>query len=52
MQAELDLLAKRKVFGPIVQTLEGIQHVGCKWVFVRNRNEKNEITKYKARVVT
>ena len=51
MQAELDSLAKRKVFGPVVQIPEGIQLVGCKWVFVRNRNEKNEITRYKARLV-
>ena len=41
MQVELDSLAKRKVFGPIIQTPEGIQPVGYKWVFVRKRNEKN-----------
>lgn len=28
IQAELNSLAKRKVFGPIVQTPEGIQPVG------------------------
>ena len=50
-QAELDSLAKRKVFGPVVQTPEGIQPVGCKWIFVRKPNEKNEITKYKALLV-
>ena len=44
-------LVKRKVFGPIVQTPEGIQPVGCKWVFMRKRNEKNEIARYKARLV-
>ena len=25
--------------------------MGCKWVFVRKRNEKNEITRFKARLV-
>ena len=28
MQAKLDSLAKRKIFGPIVQTSKGIQPVG------------------------
>ena len=30
---------------------EGVMPVGCKWVFVRKRNEKNKIMKYKARLV-
>ena len=30
MQAELNSLMKRKVFGPIVQTLKGIKPVGYK----------------------
>jgi len=30
---------------------EGVKPVGCKWVFVRKRNEKNEIVRYKARLV-
>ena len=51
IQAELSSLAKRQVFGPVVQTPEGVQPVGCKWVFVRKRNEKNEIVRYKARLV-
>jgi len=41
MQVKLHFLNKRNVFGP----------VGHKWVFVRKRNEKNEITRYKARLV-
>ena len=47
----MDSLNKRKVFGPVVQTPEGIRPVGFKWVFVRKRNEKNEVVRYKARLV-
>ena len=49
--AELASLAKRKVFGPVVQTPEDVKPVGYKWVFVRKRNENNEIVRYKARLV-
>jgi hypothetical protein len=51
IQAELNSLAKREVFGLVVQTPEGVSPVGYKWVFVRKRNEKNEIVRYKARLV-
>jgi hypothetical protein len=51
MQVELDSLNKRKVFGPIVLTPEAVKPVGNRWVFVRKRNEKNEIMRYKARLV-
>ncbi|KAF7137709.1 hypothetical protein RHSIM_Rhsim07G0041900 [Rhododendron simsii] len=51
IQAELNSLAKREVFGPVVETPEGIQPVGYKWVFVRKCNEKNEVVRYKARLV-
>ena len=34
IQAELDSLVKREVFGPVVQTPEGVMPVGYKWVFV------------------
>ncbi|KAL5809036.1 hypothetical protein ACOSQ3_029727 [Xanthoceras sorbifolium] len=51
IQAELNSLAKREVFGPVVQTPEDIKPVGYKWVFVRKRNEKNEVMRYKARLV-
>ena len=47
MQAELNSLTKREVFGPITQTPEDVKHVGYKWVFVRKRNENNEIIRYK-----
>ena len=32
-----------KFFGPVVRTSEGVIPIGYKWVFVRKRNEKNEI---------
>ncbi|XP_076952863.1 uncharacterized protein LOC143626771 [Bidens hawaiensis] len=51
IEAELNSLTKREVFGPIVQTPEGVKPVGYKWVFVRKRNDKYEITLYKARSV-
>ncbi|KAJ9562984.1 hypothetical protein OSB04_008144 [Centaurea solstitialis] len=46
-QTELNSLTKREVFGPVVRTPE-VHPVGYKWVFVRKRNEKNEIVRYKA----
>ncbi|KAM1628851.1 hypothetical protein ACFX2K_017216 [Malus domestica] len=51
IQVELDSLAKRKVFGPVVPTPLHVKPVGYKWVFVRKRNEKNEIVRYKAHLV-
>ncbi|KAL5703065.1 hypothetical protein ACHQM5_028201 [Ranunculus cassubicifolius] len=51
IQVELDSLAKRKVFGLVAPTPPDIKPVGYKWVFVRKRNEKNEIVRYKARLV-
>ena len=51
IQAKLNSLVKREVFGPVVQKPEGVMPVGYKWVFVRKRNEKNEIMRYKARLV-
>ena len=51
IQEELNLLVKREVFGPVVQTPKGVIPVGYKWVFVLKCNEKNEIMRYKARPV-
>jgi len=51
IQAKLDLFAKRKVFGPVVRTLEGVKPIGYKWVFVQKQNENGEIIRYKARLV-
>ena len=42
IQAELNFLAKREVFGPITLIPNGVKPVGYKWVFVRKRNEKSQ----------
>ena len=49
--AELVSLNKREVFGPVCLTPSHIRPVGHKWVFVRKRNENNEVVRYKARLV-
>ena len=51
IQAELNSLIKREVFGSVIQTPENVKPVRYKWVFVRNCNENNEIIKYKAQLV-
>ncbi|MCF7184014.1 hypothetical protein L3H42_10985, partial [Corynebacterium sp. MC-13] len=51
IEVELNSLGKRKVFGPVVRTPENVKPVGYKWVFVRKRNEKVVIMRYKARLV-
>ena len=50
IQSELNSLAKREVFRPIVQTPNGIKPVGYKWILCK-KNEKNKIQRYKARLV-
>ena len=39
------------MFGPVVPTPPHVKPVEFKWVFVRKRNEKNEIVIHKARLV-
>ncbi|KAJ0919088.1 putative RNA-directed DNA polymerase [Helianthus annuus] len=51
IKAELDSLEKRNVFGPVVRTPIDVKPVGYKWVFSIKRNERNEIVRYKARLV-
>ena len=51
IQVELGSLAKCKVFEPVVPTPNDVKPLGYKWVSVRKRNDKNEIFKYKARLV-
>ena len=51
MQAELDSLNKRNVFGSLIPMPKSVKPIGYKWVFVRKRNEKNKIIRYKARLV-
>nr|CAH66646.1 OSIGBa0146I21.3 [Oryza sativa] len=51
IDAELASLYKRDVFLPVMPTCRGFFPVGYKWVFVRKRNENNEVVRYKARLV-
>ncbi|KAL2235502.1 UNVERIFIED_CONTAM: Retrovirus-related Pol polyprotein from transposon TNT 1-94, partial [Sesamum indicum] len=51
IQDELDSLNKREVFGPIIPTPKDVKPVGYKWVFIRKRNERNKVVRYKARLV-
>ena len=37
IQSELNSLAKREVFGPVVQTPSDVKSIGYKWVFVRKK---------------
>ena len=43
IQAELDSLTKRQLFGPVVLTPPSVKPIGHKWVFVRKRNEKKSL---------
>jgi hypothetical protein len=51
IEAELASLTKREVFSSVIPTPPEIFSVGFKWVFVRKRNENNEVVRYKARLV-
>ena len=51
IETEIASLYKRKVFSAVMPTPPGILPVGYKWVFVRKRNENNEVVRYKARLV-
>ena len=51
IQVELGSLVKCKVFELVVPTPNDVKPLGYKWVFVRKRNDKNEIAKYKARLI-
>jgi hypothetical protein len=51
IEAELRSLCKREVFGPAVPTSPNVIPVGCKWVFLRKRNEHDQVVRYKARLV-
>jgi Reverse transcriptase (RNA-dependent DNA polymerase) len=51
LKAELDSFEKRNIFGSIILTPKNINSVGYKWVFIIKRNDKNEIVRYKARLV-
>jgi hypothetical protein len=51
IEAEITSLNKRKVFSAVRPTPPGILPVGYKWVFVRKRNENNEVVRCKSRLV-
>ena len=51
IEAELHSLKKREVFSSVIPTPRNIFPVGSKWVFIRKRNENNEVVRYKARLV-
>src|SRR6266498_2929493 len=51
IEAELLSLKKREVFTSVMPTPRNTFPVGSKWVFVRKRNENNEVVRYKARLV-
>jgi hypothetical protein len=51
IEAELNSLKKRKVFTNVVPTPPKIFPIGFKWVFIRKRNENNEMVRYKVRMV-
>ena len=51
IEAELLSLNKREVFSKVIPTPHKVFPVGAKWVFVRKRNENNEVVRYKARLV-
>jgi hypothetical protein len=48
---ELNSLKKRNVFTDVIPTPPRIFPVRFKWVFIRKRNENNEVVRYKARLV-
>jgi hypothetical protein len=51
IEAELNLLNKRKVFTEVIPTPPRTFLVGFNWVFVQKRNKNNEVVRYKARLV-
>jgi hypothetical protein len=50
IEAELNSLKKRKVFTEVIPTPPRIFPIGFKWVFIRKRNENNEVVRYKVRL--
>jgi hypothetical protein len=51
IQAEITSLSKRKVFSQAMHTPLKVFPVGFECVFIRKRNENNEVVRYKARLV-
>jgi hypothetical protein len=51
IEAELNSLKKRTVFTEVIPTPLRTFSVGFKWVFIRKRNENNEVVRYKAKLI-
>jgi hypothetical protein len=51
IEAELNSLKKRKVFTDVIPTPPRTFPIGFKWVFIKKRNENNEVVRYKASLV-
>ena len=51
IQTKLNSLNRRELFGSITLTPSDVRPVGYKWVFVKTRNGKNEVKRYKAHLV-
>ena len=51
MRSELETLKSRKVFSLVETTPKGVNPVGCKWVFVRKRDQFGNVSRYKAWLV-
>jgi Reverse transcriptase (RNA-dependent DNA polymerase) len=51
LKFELDSFEKQNIFGHAVLTPKIFNPVGYKWVFTIKRNEKNEIVRYKAKLM-
>ena len=49
-RGRIALAQEREVFSSVIPTPRNIFPVGSKWVFVRKRNENNEVVRYKARL--
>jgi hypothetical protein len=51
IQTEIASFYERKLFSEVMLTPRGVFLIGYKWVFIRKQNQKNEVVKYKARLV-
>ena len=50
MKSELDSMYSNQVWD-LVKVLNGIKHVGCKWVYKRKRGIDGKVETFKARLV-
>ena len=50
MMSEMDSMYKNQVW-TLVDPLEGIKPIGCKWVFKKKTNIEGNVVTYKARLI-